>query len=53
MMEVKEELKKYQEKINREYLSKKELENSLDEISKQIEEQAEGEIVRGEDKRIG
>ena len=41
------------EKINREYLSKKELENSLDEISKQIEEQAEGEIVRGEDKRIG
>ena len=41
------------EKVNKEYLSKEELENSLDEISKQIEEQAEGEIVRGEDKRIG
>ena len=44
---------KLKEKVNKEYLSKEELENSLDEISKQIEEQAEGEIVRGEDKRIG
>ena len=44
---------KLKEKVNEEYLSKEELENSLDKISKQIEEQAEGEIVRGEDKRIG
>ena len=41
------------EKINKEYLSKEELENSLDEISKQIEEQAEEERVPGEDERIG
>ena len=44
---------KLKNKIQKESLSKKDLENSLDEISKQIEEQAEGEIVRGEDKRIG
>lgn len=44
---------KLKDKIQKESLSKKDLENSLDEISKQIEEQAEGEIVRGEDKRIG
>ncbi len=44
---------KLKNKIQKESLSKKDLENSLDEISKQIEEQAEGEMVRGEDKRIG
>lgn len=44
---------KLKEKVNKEYLSKEELENSFDEISKQIEEQAEAERLPGEDERIG
>lgn len=44
---------KLKEKINEEYLSKEELENSLDEITEEIEKQAENERVPGEDTRIG
>ena len=39
---------KLKEKINKEYLSKEELENNLDEIAKDIEKQAENERVPGE-----
>ncbi len=42
---------KLKEKINEEYLSKEELENSLDEITEEIEKQAENERVPGEDTR--
>ena len=42
---------KLKEKVNKEYLSKEELENSLDEITEEIEEQAENERVPGEDTR--
>ena len=45
---------KLKEKVkNKEYLSKEELENSLDEITEEIEKQAENERVPGEDTRIG
>ena len=39
---------KLKEKINKEYLSKEELENNLDEIAEDIEKQAENERVPGE-----
>ena len=42
---------KLKEKVNKEYLSKEELENSLDEITEEIEKQAENERVLGEDRR--
>lgn len=45
--------RKLKEEIKEESLSKKDLENSLDEISKKIEEQAENQRLPGEDKRIG
>lgn len=42
---------KLKEKVNKEYLNKKELENSLDDITEEIEKQAENERVPGEDRR--
>ncbi len=45
--------RKLKEEIKEESLSKKDLENSLDEISKKIEEEAENQRLPGEDKRIG
>lgn len=45
---------KLKEKVNnKEYLGKEEIENSLDEITEEIEKQAENERVPGEDTRIG
>lgn len=43
---------KLKEKVNKEYLSKEELENSLDDIAKDLEKQAENEKVPGKDDRI-
>jgi len=44
--------RKLKEEIKEESLSKKDLENSLNEISKKIEEEAENQKLPGEDKRI-
>ena len=43
---------KLKEKVNKEYLSKEEIENSLDDIAKDLEKQAENEKVPGKDDRI-